>query len=64
MCQALFSYGDPRMEMGTHFFNPRMETGIPHFHMGMCQSPFPYGGPRMEMYLAAEFFGDVMAPGA
>ena len=27
---------------------PHIETGIPHFHMGMCQSLFPYGNPFME----------------
>ncbi len=45
------------------FFNPRIETGIPHFHMGICQSPFPNGDPCMETFLAAKFFGDAMVPG-
>jgi hypothetical protein len=52
------------MEMGTRFFYPRMEMGIPHFHMELCQSPFPDGDPHMKTFSAAKIFGDAMAPGA
>jgi hypothetical protein len=52
-----FPYGDasPRFyieisvwKQGVISFDPHMETGIPHFHIGMHQSPFPYGDPCME----------------
>jgi hypothetical protein len=51
-----FHMGIPVWKRGLVFFNPRMETGIPHFYMGMCQSPFPYGDPRMETFLQQKFF--------
>jgi hypothetical protein len=48
MCQAPFSYGDPRMETGTRFFKiPVWKQGSPvsiwgcanpRFHMGVCGS--------------------------
>jgi hypothetical protein len=56
-------WGSPYRNGDSFILNPRMETGIPHFHMGMCQSLFPYGDPRMETFLAAKFFGNAMAPG-
>jgi hypothetical protein len=59
-----FHMGIPVWKWGLIFFNPHMETGIPHFYMGMCQSPFPYLDPPMETFLAAKFFGNAMAPGA
>jgi hypothetical protein len=60
----VFIWGSPCGNVDSFFFNPRMETGIPHFHMGMCQSPFPYGDPRMEMSSPAKIFGDAIVPGA
>jgi hypothetical protein len=59
-----FCMGIPVWKRGLVFLNPRMETGIPHLHIGMCRSPFPYWDPRMEMFLVADFFGNAMAPGA
>ncbi len=50
-----FHMGIPVWKRGLLFFNPCMEMGIPHFHMGMCQSLFPYGDPHMEIFLAANF---------
>jgi hypothetical protein len=59
-----FHMGIPVWKWGLVFLNARMETGIPHLHMGMCQFPFPYGDPRMEKFLEAKIFGDAMMPGA
>ena len=48
-----FPYGDlsipisiweiPISIWGTFHPDPHMETGIPHFHVGICASQFPYG---------------------
>jgi hypothetical protein len=62
--QQRFHMGIPVWKRGLVFFNSRMETGIPHFHMGMCESPFPYEDPRTETILAAKIFGKAMALGA
>jgi hypothetical protein len=62
---SVFIWGSPYGNGDLFFFNPRMETGIPHLHMGMCQSPFPYyGDPCMKTFSGAKIFGNVMAPGA
>jgi hypothetical protein len=60
---TIFIWGSLYENGDSFFFNPRMETGIPHFHMEMCQSPFPYGDTRMEMFSSAKIFGNAMAPG-
>jgi hypothetical protein len=60
----VFIWGSPYGNRDSFILNPCMETGIPHFYMGMCQSPFPYGDPRIEMFLAAKIFGNAMVPGA
>jgi hypothetical protein len=59
-----FHMGIPVWKQGLIFFNPRMETGIPHFHMGMCQAPFPYGDSHMEMFLAAKILDNAKVLGA
>ncbi len=50
----VFIWGSPYGNRDLFILNPCMETGFPHFHMGMCRSPFPYGDPHIEMFLAAK----------